>query len=76
VVTRGTGKGAYLSGVNIHGKTGTAEIGSDETREIAWFIGYVKDSKKPMLVCVTLEVPAEEGSIKLDIAKELFKEND
>lgn len=75
VVTHGTGKGAYLSGVNIYGKTGTAEIGNDETREIAWFIGYTKDTN-PKLVCITLEVPAEQGRVKLDIAKELFREDD
>ncbi|MCK5128871.1 MAG: penicillin-binding protein 2, partial [Clostridiales bacterium] len=72
VITHGTGKSVYLSGVNIHGKTGTAEIGNDESREIAWFIGFVKGID-PKLVCVTLEVPAQQGDVRFIIAQELFR---
>ena len=71
VIKRGTGTGAYVSGLAIYGKTGTAEIGNDKSREIAWFIGYTLGDD-PKLVCVMLEVPEGQGELKLEIAKELF----
>ncbi len=72
VITHGTGTKAYVSGMSIYGKTGTAEIGNDKAREIAWFIGYTK-GENAKLVCVMVEVPEGQGDIKLEIAKELFK---
>ena len=72
VITNGTGTKSYISGLMTYGKTGTAEIGNDETREIAWFIGYtLGDNSK--LVCVMVEVPEGQGEVKLLIAKELFQ---
>ncbi len=72
VITHGTGTKAYVSGLSIYGKTGTAEIGNDKAREIAWFIGYTK-GENAKLVCVMVEVPEGQGEVKLEIAKELFK---
>ena len=72
VVNEGTGKGARISGVNIAGKTGTAEIGDDKSREISWFIGYWVDGYYDRLVVVMVDVAAEGGNIKFDIAKELL----
>lgn len=37
----GTGRGAQVKGLKVHGKTGTAEVGSrDKRRRNAWFIGF------------------------------------
>ena len=73
VITHGTGKEVYISGINISGKTGTAEIGTDKSREIAWFIGYTRNTDNPLLVCVTIEVPAKQGEARFIIARELFQ---
>lgn len=72
VITNGTGTKSYISGLMTYGKTGTAEIGNDETREIAWFLGYTL-GENSKLVCVMVEVPEGQGDVKLLIAKELFK---
>lgn len=71
VVDFGTAEAVSISGKNVYGKTGTAEIGNDKSREIAWFLGYVY-YPEPLLVCVTLEVPAGEGAVRYSIAKPLL----
>lgn len=73
VVEEGSGRKVEIEGLTICGKTGTAEIGSDKTREIAWFIAFVKDADYNRLVCVTLELPANyEGTIRYDLVRELL----
>jgi len=71
VVDFGTAEAVSIDGINVYGKTGTAEIGNDKSREIAWFIGYVY-YPEPRLVCVTLEVPAGEGAVRYEVAKPLL----
>lgn len=71
VVDFGTAEAVSIDGVNVYGKTGTAEIGNDKSREIAWFIGYVY-YPEPRLVCVTLEIPEGEGSVRYEVAKPLL----
>ncbi len=73
VVEEGTGKPARISGVNISGKTGTAEIGDDKSREISWFAGYWVDGYYDRLVIVMVDVATEEGPVKFKIAKALLK---
>lgn len=73
VVEEGSGRRAGIDGLTICGKTGTAEIGSDKKREIAWFIAYVKDADYDRLVAVTLELPANyKGTIRYDVVRELL----
>jgi penicillin-binding protein len=62
-----------LKDYGICAKTGTAEIGNDKTREIAWLIGFTTKEKMDRLVCVSLEVPATQGSIRTEIAKRMFE---
>jgi len=73
VVEQGTGKGARINGVKIAGKTGTAEKSDDKSREISWFAGYWLDGYYDRLVLVMVDVAAEEGPVKFDIARELLK---
>jgi penicillin-binding protein len=58
----------------ICAKTGTAEIGADKSREIAWIIGFTTEGRdgNNRLVCVTLEVPAKEGGVRTKIAEAMF----
>lgn len=76
VVSQGTARSICVQGLDVHGKTGTAEIGDDKTREIAWIVGYTGESCESTgtrrLVCVTLEIPAGEGDFRGSIAKALL----
>ncbi len=68
----GTGRPANIPGIGLAGKTGTAEIGSDKTREISWFAAFWTDGNYKRLVVVMVDVKADEGAVKFDIAKELL----
>ena len=73
VVEEGTGKPARVSGVQIAGKTGTAEKFDDKSREISWVAGYWLDGYYKRLVIVMVDVATEEGPVKFEIAKALLK---
>ena len=72
----GTGRRLQARGVTVAGKTGTAEIGSDKTREVSWFVGFRVDvpEEDELLVLVMLEIPTadEYKYLKFDIARELI----
>lgn len=72
VVTVGTGVRAAVSGMTIYGKTGTAEVGSDKSREIGWFIAFTK-GENARLVLVMIDGKTREAGGRMDIARELFK---
>lgn len=72
----GTGRNLKVKGCTVAAKTGTAEIGNDKSREIAWFAGYrvgVSD-EDARLVLVMLEIPAQDAysELKFDIARALL----
>lgn len=61
VVANGTGRNAQIDGVQVGGKTGTAENGN--AAEHGWFIGYViRDGVPISAVAVSLENAGESGS--------------
>lgn len=72
VINEGTGRPVRISGMDIAGKTGTAEIGDNKSREISWFAGYWLDGDYDRLVVVMVDVAAEEGKVKFDIANALL----
>ena len=72
VITNGTGRDLDIAGLEVCGKTGTAQVGTANEREIAWFIAYNTEGAVPRLVCVALEVPANQGGARAEIAKELM----
>jgi peptidoglycan glycosyltransferase len=54
VVREGTGTAAALSGVNVAGKTGTAEVKAETLNQV-WFIGFAPVENPRYAIAVTLE---------------------
>jgi len=96
VITDGTARSMVKSfltkapldlGYTLAGKTGTAELNNNKTKELAWFICW-RDSKggekvtadNARLVCIMLEIdltklPDEWNQMKFDIARALLKDD-
>jgi hypothetical protein len=87
VVTQGTGSAAGLSGVQVAGKTGTAEIGpkpgatppppgSEDEEELiidAWFIAFAPARKPKLAIAVTiLDAPGDGGTVAAPIARQIL----
>jgi len=79
-------KGPLTLGYTMAGKTGTAEINDDKTKELAWFIcwrdnvdGEPVSEEDARLVLVMLEVDLPLGDewsqMKIDIARALLKDD-
>ena len=75
-------------GYTMAGKTGTAELNNDKTKELAWFIcwrdskdGVKVDASNARLVCIMLEIDLtkqanEWAQMKFDIARALLKDSE
>jgi penicillin-binding protein A len=71
VVREGTGTAAALSGVDVAGKTGTAEVGGTNQ---AWFIGFAPADAPRVAVAVTIErTPGQGGTIAAPLAKRVME---
>ena len=79
-------KGPLTLGYTMAGKTGTAELDNDKTKELAWFIcwrdnedGEPVTEENARLVCVMLEVSLPLGDewsqMKIDIARAMLKDD-
>lgn len=55
VVDRGTGTNARINGVNVAGKTGTAEVSKDSDDDHAWFVAFAPAENPQIAVTVILE---------------------
>ena len=55
VVNEGTGTAAALSGIDVAGKTGTAEIDIDAGINQAWFLGFAPAGDPQIAVSATVE---------------------
>ena len=71
VVTNGTGRSAHVEGLTICGKTGTAEIDTQE-KDNAWFVGFIDNDNLPFAVCVAVEESGTGGSVAAPIAQKIF----
>lgn len=74
VVKEGTGTAAALEGIEVAGKTGTAEI--DPARDInqVWFIGFAPVRNPRIAVAVTIErSDGEGGTVAAPIAKRIME---
>lgn len=68
----GFGQESGLSGLDVAGKTGTAETGTGSLSD-AWFIGYAPASKPRLAVAVIVENGGVGGLVAAPIAKQLFQ---
>jgi penicillin-binding protein A len=60
VVTNGTGRNAAIPGVDVAGKTGTAETGADNPT--VWFVGFAPAEDPQVAVAVVIEDGGGVGS--------------
>jgi peptidoglycan glycosyltransferase len=71
VVREGTGTAAALSGIDVAGKTGTAEVGGSNQ---AWFIAFAPVEDPRLAIAVTVErTTGQGGTIAAPIAKQVME---
>jgi penicillin-binding protein 2 len=78
----GTGVGARCPGIEISGKTGTAQVVSVELqnsakkaefKNTAWFVGYAP-ADKPEIVAAALVLQGEHSAVAVPIVRDVIKE--
>ena len=74
VVKRGTGRGADLPGLEVCGKTGTAEVSGG--RDHSWFTCFAPFSSPKLVVTVLIENGGYGAAAALPVARELLVEAD
>ncbi|CAI7977387.1 penicillin-binding protein 2 [Frankia sp. Mgl5] len=76
VVTSGSGRRAQIDGVDVAGKTGTAEHGTGEPPH-TWFVGFAPASAPKVAVAVIVEDGGGEfatgGAVAAPVAKEVMQ---
>jgi peptidoglycan glycosyltransferase len=70
VVNSGTGTAAALSGVQVAGKTGTAEVADAESH--AWFAGFAPAEAPSIVVAVIVENAGTGGSVAAPVARKVI----
>jgi len=75
VVREGTGTAAALQGIEVAGKTGTAELNIPQRLNQPWFVGFAPRSSPKIAIAVTLEnlVGAQGGTVAAPIAKQVME---
>ncbi len=74
VVEEGTGREAQISGYDIGGKTGTAEVTVDgENLSHAWFTGFIDSEDHPLAICVVVEFGGSGGLVAAPIAHNVLQ---
>ncbi len=70
VVEEGTGTAAALQGIQVAGKTGTAEVGNSKSVNQVWFIAFAPLVNPRIAIAVTVERSAGQGgTVAAPIAK-------
>jgi peptidoglycan glycosyltransferase len=74
VVNEGTGTAAQIGGVQVAGKTGTAETQIGQTINNVWFIAFAPASVPRVAIAVTLRgVPGFGGAFAAPIARQVME---
>ncbi|MBN2318116.1 MAG: penicillin-binding protein 2 [Acidobacteria bacterium] len=76
----GTGYNAAIAGIDICGKTGTAQVVSSETKkrfpgagdDHAWFVGFSSKENPEIAVVVFVEHGGKGGTVAAPLAREIF----
>ena len=78
VVREGTGVGAALEGIEVAGKTGTAELNIEQRINQPWFIGFAPLDSPKVAIAVTVErvqgPQSQGGAVAAPIAKVVMQE--
>src|SRR5215471_19111758 len=78
----GTGASAHEPGLDIAGKTGTAQVVSvqlmksahkKEFRNNGWFVGYSPTSGKPEIIVAVLVLGGEHSTVAVPVVREIIK---
>ncbi len=74
VVNEGTGTSAQIPGIQVAGKTGTAETQLGQTINNVWFIAFAPAADPRVAVAVTLQgVPGEGASFAAPVARQVIE---
>lgn len=71
VITGGTGTAAGISGVKVCGKTGSAEMDTQENTN-AWFVGFLDEADTPYALSIVVEDAGGGGSVAAPLARKIF----
>ncbi len=74
VVRQGTGTATRISGVEVAGKTGTAETGVKKANPHSWFICFAPADKPQVALAVIVENGGEGGKTAAPIARRVLLE--
>jgi peptidoglycan glycosyltransferase len=73
VVQEGTGTAAAVSGIDVAGKTGTAEVAGGTSNQ-AWFIAFAPKNDPKIAIAVTIErTQGQGGTDAAPIAKQVIE---
>lgn len=73
VVKNGTGKKAAISGIEVAGKTGTAQNENSDQGDHAWFIGFAPAEDPEIAIAVIIENQAQDGGkVAAPIARKIM----
>lgn len=72
VVQSGTGTAANIPGIKVCGKTGSAEVDTQENTN-AWFVGYLAEESHPYAIAVVVEDAGGGGSVAAPIARQVWQ---
>ena len=74
VVNEGTGTSAQIAGVQVAGKTGTAETQIGAAINNVWFVAFAPASNPRVAIAVTLKgVPGQGAAFAAPIAREVME---